>query len=206
MTTTPSVSLTAGGTAALTVTVSSSPGYTGTVTPTISSALPAGVTASVDAEQRRAGRVSMMFQSPILLNWRDAFANVTLAADLARPHFDRQAINERAMELLQTVGLKDFVRKFPYELSGGMQKRVALERKSVDGILHEVTGRPADVDLLKRHDICRACGEVKGGIDPAGAGVSGRASTPRRSLRAMRLRRLIAAHSRGARGGTTRVS
>ena len=89
---------------------------------------PVGVTASVDAAQRRAGRVSMMFQSPILLNWRDAFSNVTLATDLARPHFDRQAINERAMELLQTVGLKDFVRKFPHELSGGMQQRVALAR------------------------------------------------------------------------------
>lgn len=87
-----------------------------------------GVITAVDPADCRAGRVSMMFQSPILLSWRDALANVTLAADLAQPHFDRRAINARALELLQTVGLKEFIHRFPYELSGGMQQRVALAR------------------------------------------------------------------------------
>jgi NitT/TauT family transport system ATP-binding protein len=40
----------------------------------------------------------------------------------------RQAYSDKAMELLASVGLKEFVRRYPYELSGGMQQRTAFCR------------------------------------------------------------------------------
>jgi type II restriction enzyme len=48
-------------------------------------------------------------------------------------------------------------------------RRVALVQKSVDVILVDATNQLSDADLLKRHDLFLACGELKGGIDPAGA-------------------------------------
>ncbi len=70
--------------------------------------------------------VGMMFQKPTLLEWRTVIENVLLPSELSGG-IDRTD-REKAAELLQLVGLKDFLFSFPTQLSGGMQQRVALAR------------------------------------------------------------------------------
>jgi NitT/TauT family transport system ATP-binding protein len=75
---------------------------------------------------RRPGRTSFVFQDPTLLPWRRVAANVALPLELERvPRRDRPARLRQALEL---VGLADFARRFPAELSGGMRMRASLAR------------------------------------------------------------------------------
>jgi NitT/TauT family transport system ATP-binding protein len=82
--------------------------------------------------------VGMAFQNPTLLPWRTTLDNILLPMELVEPykrHFrrDRALYQERAMKLLNTVGLADFARRFPWQLSGGMQQRSNLCR----ALIHE---------------------------------------------------------------------
>ncbi|MCC5977119.1 MAG: ABC transporter ATP-binding protein [Salinarimonas sp.] len=70
------------------------------------------------------GRVALMAQSDLLVPWRDILGNVTLGATLRGTRPDR----DRAMALLESVGLTDHARKRPHMLSGGQRQRVALAR------------------------------------------------------------------------------
>ena len=70
--------------------------------------------------------VGFMFQRPILLPWRTILDNVLLPLELARGR--RQAARQRALELLDMLGLHGFAGHRPAHLSGGMQQRVALAR------------------------------------------------------------------------------
>ena len=75
------------------------------------------------------GRVGYMFQDDRLLPWRVALANVTLALEAgAMPAAERR---RRARDALALVGLADFAKAFPHQLSGGMRSRVALARSLV---------------------------------------------------------------------------
>ncbi|HEU4370975.1 MAG TPA: ABC transporter ATP-binding protein [Methylomirabilota bacterium] len=75
---------------------------------------------------RPLAEVGMVFQAPVLLKWRTILDNVLLPAELSG--FDRAAYRGRAGELLSLVGLGEFARKLPSELSGGMQQRASLCR------------------------------------------------------------------------------
>ncbi|WP_213956660.1 MULTISPECIES: ABC transporter ATP-binding protein [unclassified Variovorax] len=71
--------------------------------------------------------IGFVFQKPTLLPWMNVMANLTFPG----VHQGRKltaADTQRAEELLELVGLKDFRRKFPDELSGGMQQRVGIAR------------------------------------------------------------------------------
>jgi NitT/TauT family transport system ATP-binding protein len=70
--------------------------------------------------------VGMVFQSPVLLPWRRIIDNVLLGAELSG--LRREDYRRRAEELLELTGLRDFARRYPRELSGGMQQRVSLCR------------------------------------------------------------------------------
>jgi len=70
--------------------------------------------------------IGIVFQSPVLLEWRTALGNIMLQAE-AR-NLDRKAAERRARELLAAVGLDGFEHKYPDELSGGMRQRVSLCR------------------------------------------------------------------------------
>lgn len=73
--------------------------------------------------------IGIMFQKPLLLEWRRVLDNVLLPVEIYR--LDRKTYEEKARKLLGTAGLADFLRKYPFELSGGMQQRVALCRALV---------------------------------------------------------------------------
>ena len=70
------------------------------------------------------GRVALMAQSDLLMPWLDALDNVLLGARLRGTTPER----ERAMTMLQRVGLAGHARKRPRALSGGQRQRVALAR------------------------------------------------------------------------------
>jgi NitT/TauT family transport system ATP-binding protein len=67
-----------------------------------------------------------VFQTPALADWRDVLGNVLLQVEL-RGHKAR-TFEPRARELLDSVGLREFEHRFPFELSGGMQQRAAFCR------------------------------------------------------------------------------
>ena len=73
--------------------------------------------------------IGVVFQSPVLFPWRTVLDNVLLPVDVQRLGRDRY---ERvALDLLGLVGLDGFERRYPWELSGGMQQRVAITRALV---------------------------------------------------------------------------
>ena len=77
-------------------------------------------------EARLARAYGYVFQAPALYPWRSVLANVTLPLEIMKlPRSDRQA---RAARYLEMVGLTGFERKFPWQLSGGMQQRVSIAR------------------------------------------------------------------------------
>jgi len=70
--------------------------------------------------------IGMVFQAPVLFPWRTVLDNVLLPADVQR--LDRERLRAVALDLLRLVGLEGFERRYPWELSGGMQQRVAIVR------------------------------------------------------------------------------
>jgi NitT/TauT family transport system ATP-binding protein len=70
--------------------------------------------------------VGMMFQQPALLPWRSVLDNVLLPVEMFG--WSKAKHREHALELLAMVGLDEFTKRLPHELSGGMQQRVALCR------------------------------------------------------------------------------
>jgi NitT/TauT family transport system ATP-binding protein len=70
--------------------------------------------------------IGVVFQSPVLFPWRPVLGNVLLPADVQG--LNRAEMKKRALELLNLVGLQGFEHRYPRELSGGMQQRVALVR------------------------------------------------------------------------------
>ena len=73
--------------------------------------------------------VGVVFQDALLLPWRRAIENVLLPAVV----HGLPMAPARARELLRLVQLEGFAEKYPHELSGGMQQRVAIAR----GLLHD---------------------------------------------------------------------
>ncbi len=70
--------------------------------------------------------VGIVFQSAVLLPWRTVLDNVMFSVEmLGRPS---EGYRDRARNLLALAGLEGFERKYPWELSGGMQQRVAICR------------------------------------------------------------------------------
>jgi NitT/TauT family transport system ATP-binding protein len=69
-------------------------------------------------------RASYMFQQDGLLPWKTVLGNIQLGLTL-RGRNGRDAL-ESAQTWLERVGLKGFGNHYPYQLSGGMRRRVAM--------------------------------------------------------------------------------
>jgi NitT/TauT family transport system ATP-binding protein len=75
--------------------------------------------------------VGIVFQSALLLPWRSVIDNILLQAEIRR--MPKAAARERADKLMAMAGLQGFENKYPWQLSGGMQQRVAILR----ALLHD---------------------------------------------------------------------
>jgi NitT/TauT family transport system ATP-binding protein len=79
------------------------------------------------AERARRDRdYGMVFQAPVLFDWRTVEDNVKLPLEILGQ--DAATRTKRAREMLELVELGDFLKHHPYQLSGGMQQRVAIAR------------------------------------------------------------------------------
>jgi NitT/TauT family transport system ATP-binding protein len=100
----------------------------------------------------------MVFQAPILFDWRTVQGNVELPLEISgTPRAER---TRRAADNLRLVELADFAGHYPWQLSGGMQQRVAIARAlALDpaillmdepfGALDEMTRERMNLELLK---------------------------------------------------------
>ena len=78
----------------------------------------------------------MAFQAPSLLPWRTTLDNVLLPLEIVEPYRSnfkrkRKEYEEKARNLLKSVGLDGYADKFPWQLSGGMQQRASICRALV---------------------------------------------------------------------------
>ncbi len=79
------------------------------------------------ARQARLDRdYGMVFQAPVLMDWRTVIGNVELPLEIMG--FPKAERERRARSLLDLVELREFAPKYPWQLSGGMQQRVAIAR------------------------------------------------------------------------------
>lgn len=92
---------------------------------------------TVSSPQFEKNRIGLVFQSPVLLEWRTVMKNVMLPIEIMLDNGDiegdKEEYRERAYDLLEMVGLEGFENDYPRELSGGMQQRVAICR----GLIHD---------------------------------------------------------------------
>jgi NitT/TauT family transport system ATP-binding protein len=96
--------------------------------------------------------VGIVFQGPVLLEWRTALGNVLLQAEARK--LEPATAARRARELLAAVGLSGFENKYPHELSGGMRQRVALCRALIHRPDHLLMDEPfGALDALTRDQL-----------------------------------------------------
>ncbi len=130
------------------------------------------------AHQARLDRdYGMVFQAPILFDWRTVQGNVELPLEVnGTPKAERA---RRAAEHLALVELSDFAGHYPWQLSGGMQQRVAIARAlALDpaillmdepfGALDEMTRERMNLELLKIWNRTADHGRLRDPLDRRG--------------------------------------
>lgn len=109
-------------------------------------------------DNRQARGYGYVFQAPALYPWRNVESNLQLPLEIIGLPAKERA--ERARSYLEMVGLAGFEKKYPWQLSGGMQQRVSIARAlSFDpdlllmdepfGALDEITRDNLNVELLR---------------------------------------------------------
>lgn len=77
-------------------------------------------------ESRLQHKFGFVFQQPVLFDWRTVKQNVELPLEMM--YQSKKQKSDRADEMLEMVGLTDFAKHYPRQLSGGMQQRVNIAR------------------------------------------------------------------------------
>jgi len=123
---------------------------------------PSSGTVTVNDKPARRARLDrdygMVFQAPVLMDWRTIARNIELPLEIMG--FPREERARRSGELLKLVELEGFGGKHPWQLSGGMQQRVAIARAlAFDpklllmdepfGALDEMTRERMNLELMK---------------------------------------------------------
>ena len=75
---------------------------------------------------RNTNDIAYVFQDSNLLPWRTVLDNVLLPLELRGS--DKYKRKENALRVLEMVGLKDYLKSYPRQLSGGMKMRVSIAR------------------------------------------------------------------------------
>ena len=101
-----------------------------------------------------------VFQSPTLLEWKTVIDNVLLPISLKRKL--TLSDREHAAQLLELVGLSSQFERYPLQLSGGQQSRVALARALIQKPSMLFLDEPfAALDAITREelqdDVLRIC-------------------------------------------------
>lgn len=106
--------------------------------------------------------IGIVFQFYHLLGDFTALENVMITGMIHRGFWEwrrgaRKIYQERALSLLQMVGLRDRIHHYPYQLSGGERQRVAIARALVNDpavvLLDEPTGNLDGKTSLEIHDL-----------------------------------------------------
>jgi len=112
----------------------------------------------LDSRGKPKGDIGFVFQEPTLMPWATVFDNVYLPLRLTG--LSKSAARPRIMEVLASVGLADFTKAYPRELSGGMKMRVSIARALVTrpklllmdepfAALDEITRQKLNDDVLR---------------------------------------------------------
>jgi NitT/TauT family transport system ATP-binding protein len=100
----------------------------------------------------------IVFQSPVLYDWRTVTKNIALPLEMLG--WDRSRRSKRVKQMLELVELENFGNHHPWQLSGGMQQRVSIARAfsfspalllmdEPFGALDEMTRERLNMELLQ---------------------------------------------------------
>jgi NitT/TauT family transport system ATP-binding protein len=91
---------------------------------------PTSGSVTVAGDSPRSARLNkkygIVFQNSVLYDWRSVRKNVRLPLEVMG--IPRNEWDERVDAMLELVGLYDFGKHYPHQLSGGMQQRVSIAR------------------------------------------------------------------------------
>ncbi len=123
---------------------------------------PSTGTVQVNGKPARRARLDrdygMVFQAPVLFEWRSVEANVRLPLEVMG--VDKGTREQRVHDMLELVELGAFKKHYPHQLSGGMQQRVAIARAlcfqpalllmdEPFGALDEMTRERLNIEVLR---------------------------------------------------------
>lgn len=99
------------------------------------------------------GKIGYMFQKDHLLNWLNIYKNIIFGLEIEKK--DTPLNITRTTNLLEKYHLKEFIKSYPKQLSGGMKQRIALIRTlSINPDLLLLDEPFSALDFQTRIEIC----------------------------------------------------